>query len=216
MLENIKNFINKNLKWIILLLCVIAFLFIMKDVFSKEIIGYDRDVYEIIARFISNKNTIIIKFITNFGSSLVLVLITLLILFLIKERHYGVLIGINLGTVALFNNVLKLLIRRKRPTIFPIIEEIGYSFPSGHSMVSMAFYGFIIYLIYKKVRNKKTKCFLISLICVLIILIGISRIYLGVHYPSDVMAGFLIGISYLILYISIVNKYLNKIKEFNS
>ena len=210
MLKDIKWFVKKNLKWIILLFCVIAFLFIMRDVFSKDIIVYDREIYKIIAGFISNENTSIIKFITNLGSSLVLIFIALLILVLVKERRYGILIGINLGIVVLFNNILKILIRRKRPTLFPIIEEIGYSFPSGHSMVSMAFYGFLIYLIYKEVENRKMKWFLIILFSLLIVLIGISRIYLGVHYPSDVLGGFLIGISYLILYISVVKNYLKK------
>lgn len=73
-------------------------------------------------------------------------------------------------------------------------------------MVSMAFYGFLIYLIYKKVENKYLKWSLITILGLLIISIGISRIYLGVHYTSDVLAGFLISISYLIIYISASNK----------
>ena len=73
-------------------------------------------------------------------------------------------------------------------------------------MVSLAFYGYLIYLIYKYVKNKYLKWFLITILGILIVNIGISRIYLGVHYTSDVLAGFLISISYLIVYISIVNK----------
>lgn len=68
-------------------------------------------------------------------------------------------------------------------------------------MVSMAFYGFLIYLIYKNVKNKYIKVISILLLSTLILLIGASRIYLGVHYASDVIGGFLIAISYLILYI---------------
>lgn len=75
-------------------------------------------------------------------------------------------------------------------------------------MVSMAFYGFLIYLIYKNAKNKYLKWSLITILGVLIISIGISRIYLGVHYTSDVLAGFLIAISYLIIYISMVNKFI--------
>ena len=97
--------------------------------------------------------------------------------------------------------------QRERPTEFRLIDEKGYSFPSGHSMVSMAYYGFLIYLIYKYVKNKKLKYILISGLILLIILIGTSRIYLGVHYTSDVIAGFLVSISYLILYTSIIKKY---------
>lgn len=80
-------------------------------------------------------------------------------------------------------------------------------------MISMAFYGYLIYLIYKYVKNKYLKWALITILGMLIISIGISRIYLGVHYTSDVLAGFLISISYLIIFVSVVNKFLieNKI-----
>lgn len=84
--------------------------------------------------------------------------------------------------------------------------QVGYSFPSGHSMVSMAFYGFLIYLIYNNIKNKYIKWILICSLSILIILIGISRIYLGVHYTSDVLAGFLISISYLVIYTRIVKE----------
>ena len=77
-------------------------------------------------------------------------------------------------------------------------------------MVSMAFYGLLIYLIYKNVKNKYLKVILIVLLSLLIVMIGISRIYLGVHYTSDVLAGFLIAISYLIVYISFVKNDLYK------
>ena len=74
-------------------------------------------------------------------------------------------------------------------------------------MVSMAFYGFIIYLIYKNIENKTIKWSSIILLSILIILIGISRIYLGVHYTSDVLGGFLLAISYLIIYTGFVKRY---------
>ena len=73
-------------------------------------------------------------------------------------------------------------------------------------MISMAFYGYIIYLIYKYVKNKYIKWISIVLLSILICSIGISRIYLGVHYTSDVLGGFLISVSYLVIYISAVIK----------
>ena len=79
-------------------------------------------------------------------------------------------------------------------------------------MASAAFYGFFIYLIFKRLKNKKIKLFLISMLGLLIILIGVSRIYLGVHYTSDVIAGFSISISYLTIFTSIANDYLDKPK----
>ena len=75
-------------------------------------------------------------------------------------------------------------------------------------MISMAFYGYLVYLIYKYVKNKYVKWTSMVLLSLLICSIGISRIYLGVHYTSDVLGGFLISISYLVIYISAVNKFL--------
>ena len=75
-------------------------------------------------------------------------------------------------------------------------------------MISMHFYGYIINLIYKYVTNKYIKWISIVLLSILICSIGISRIYLGVNYTSDVLGGFSISISYLVIYISAVNKFL--------
>ena len=75
-------------------------------------------------------------------------------------------------------------------------------------MISMAFYGYLIYLIYKYVKNKYVKWISMALLSLLICSIGISRIYLCVHYTSDVLGGFLISVSYLVIYISAVNKFL--------
>ena len=115
--------------------------------------------------------------------------------------------------ITILNQILKRILQRPRPTEFRIIEETGYSFPSGHSMVSMAFYGYLIYLIYKYAKNKYIKWALITLLSILICSIGISRIYLGVHYTSDVLGGFLISVSYLIIYISFVNRFLIEDKD---
>ena len=107
------------------------------------------------------------------------------------------------------NYTLKQIFQRPRPIEYRIINESGYSLPSGHSMISMAFYGYLIYLIYKNVKNEHLKRCLILFLSILIISIGISRIYLGVHYTSDVLAGFLAAISYLIIYIFFLKKLLN-------
>ena len=103
---------------------------------------------------------------------------------------------------ALTNFSIKQIFQRPRPINTRIIDESGYSFPSGHSMVSMAFYGYLIYLIHKNIKNKYVKVALTLLLSILIISIGISRIYLGVHYTSDVIAGFLVAIAYLIIFVN--------------
>ncbi len=205
----IKEFIVKNLKWIILFICLIGFCALAEDVFNKEIMKGDIIGYKIVSTFlISDFATPIAKFITNFGGAIFLVIATITLFIVIKNKKIGISILSNVAIVTVLNQLIKRILQRPRPTEYRIIEETGYSFPSGHSMVSMAFYGYFIYLIYKYVKNKYVKWISISLLSLLICAIGISRIYLGVHYTSDVLGGFLISISYLIIYISAANKFI--------
>ena len=209
MIWKIKEFIVKNLKWIILFICLIGFCALAEDVFNKEIMKGDIIGYKIISTFlISDFATPIAKFITNFGGAIFLVIATITLFIVIKNKKIGISILSNVAIVTVLNQLIKRILQRPRPTEYRIIEETGYSFPSGHSMVSMAFYGYFIYLIYKYVKNKYVKWISIILLSLLICLIGISRIYLGVHYTSDVLGGFLISISYLIIYISAANKFI--------
>ena len=207
--EKIKEFMTKNLKWIILFICLIGFLALAEDVFNKEIMNGDIIGYKMISTFlISDFATPIAKFITNFGGAIFIIALTALLVIAIKNKKMGLSIFTNLVIITVLNQSLKRILQRPRPTEYRIIQETGYSFPSGHSMISMAFYGYLIYLIYRYVKNKYIKWISISLLSILICLIGISRIYLGVHYTSDVLGGFLISISYLVIYISAVNKFL--------
>ena len=209
MKEKTKEFIVKNFKWIILFICLIGFLSLAEDVFHKEIMNGDIIGYKLISTFlISDFATPIAKFITNFGGAIFIIALMITLFILIKDKKIGLSIFLNLVIATTLNQLLKRILQRPRPTEYRIIEETGYSFPSGHSMVSMAFYGYLIYLIYKYVENKYIKWTLIVLLSILICFIGISRIYLGVHYTSDVLGGFLASISYLVIYISAVNKFL--------
>lgn len=208
-IEKIKKIIIKNLKWILLFVCIVGFLLLAEDVFNKEIMNGDAIGYKFISTYlISDFATPIAKFITNFGGAICLIGIAIILFIAIKDKKIGITIALNLGIVTILNQLLKRILQRPRPEEFRIINESGYSFPSGHSMISMAFYGFLIYLIYKNVKNKYLKWTLITVLGILIVSIGISRIYLGVHYTSDVAAGFLVAIAYLIIYISMVNKFI--------
>ena len=202
--QNLKN----NAKWIVLFLCIILIIAIVEDVLDKEIEKLDIFGYNIISEhLITERVTPVAKIITQFGGAMILISIAIILLILIKDRKIGILIWINLIISTLLNQIFKNIVQRPRPIEFRIIDESGYSFPSGHSMVSTAFYGFLIYLIYKNVKNKYLRNSLIIILSILIILIGISRIYLGVHYTSDVIAGFLISISYLIIFITTIQTF---------
>lgn len=203
------EFIRKNLKWFIVFICLILVIGILEDVLEDEILKLDIYGYDLISKFlISDFVTPIAKNITHLGGAIFIIILSLILLISIKNKRIGILIWINLGISVLLNQALKFIIQRPRPTEFRIINESGYSFPSGHSMVSAAFYGFLIYLIYKNVKNKYLKWSLITLLSLVILTIGISRIYLGVHYTSDVIAGFLISVSYLIIFIHFAKDFM--------
>ena len=210
-LEKIKIFLIENYKWIILFICIISLIVLIEDVMDNDIMVFDEKGYFLISRYLmSDTMTSIAKCITNLANMYWLIGTSIILLIFLKNKKTGIRIAINLGLSALVNFTIKQIIQRPRPVGHRIIDESGYSLPSGHSMVSMAFYGFLIYLIYKNVKNKYLKTTLIILLTILIISIGVSRIYLGVHYVSDVFAGFLVAIAYLIIYVHSVNNNVRK------
>lgn len=206
-----KEFMIKNLKWIILFICLIISLALAEDVLEKEIMQGDIIGYNIVSKYLISDFTIpLAKGLTRLGGAVFLILLSTILLIALKNKKIGLYIWANLGISTILNQALKHIFQRPRPTEYRIINEAGYSFPSGHSMVSMAFYGFLIYLIYKNVKNKYLKWGLIALLSLLILLIGLSRIYLGVHYTSDVIAGFLVSVSYLIIFTHFLPRKNNK------
>jgi len=166
----------------------------------------DGTIYNLIANLINSNTTAIMMFISHLGSAVTLITLTIAFIVILKNKRDPKYITINLALIFLLNRILKFIIARPRPEILRLVVEDGYSFPSGHSMVSMGFYGFLIHLIYKNIEDKKIKYPLIVFLSLLILFIGISRIYLGVHYFTDVIGGFIIAIIYLILFIKFLYK----------
>ena len=201
MLEKIGKALKKNYKLIILLICVIILIAIMEDIFEKETLFIDLFIYKLIVLSMRNNVlTFIFKIITNLGGAYCLIIIAILCAIFIRNKKIAFAIPINLILSTMLNLLLKNIVERPRPIGYRLINETGYSFPSGHSMISAAFYGLIIYFIWKNVKNIKLKYISCILLSLLILLIGISRIYLGVHYASDVIGGFTISIAYLIIF----------------
>lgn len=207
----LKKWLKNNYNLLIIFVTIIIFLMFLWNVVSIEIMEEDTIIYNFISKhFMNDITTSIFKVITNLSGELFLIVLTIILIIFIKNKKIKLVIPINLIIIAILNLILKNIVQRPRPTEFRLVEEKGYSFPSGHSMISMAFYGLLIYLIYRYVKNKKLKYTLITLLSILIFLIGVSRIYLGVHYASDVIAGFCISLSYLMIYTNILKKWVLK------
>ncbi len=202
------NFIINNKDWLFAMLCLVLFTLIAENVWEKEKIAFDSFIYNGIQNIINPHNTVIFKSITSLASTEIIIFFCILLLIFIKRKKYGFLIVLNLINTTVLNMLLKTIFARPRPSDICLVEVSGYSFPSGHAMTSAAFYGFIIYLIWQTNIRKKLKIVSTVFLCFLIILIGISRIYLGVHYTSDIVAGFLVSIAYLILFTKLTSIYL--------
>lgn len=212
----LKKIIEKNYKWIIAFLCIIIVLMMLEDIFENEQLELDMFIYKIVILNLRSESvTAFMKTITNLASAYVLIAIAIGTLIFIKNKKIGVCIASNLVIITLLNQLLKNIVQRPRPEGYRLIVENGYSFPSGHSMVSMAFYGLLIYLIWKMVKNKKVKYTSCGILGMFIFLIGFSRIYLGVHYTSDVIGGFAISIVYLLLFTNVTKSILQLERENN-
>lgn len=203
---------KKYFKWIIVSICLVIFIIASYMVCSGKDIFVDRYLYDLINKYFINDNmTKIVKVITQLGDVLCIIFVCVVSLVIFRDKKINICIVSNLVIVTMLNSLLKLMFMRDRPNINPLTVENTYSFPSGHSMVSLAFYGYLIYLIYNHINNKKVRWFLISILAILILLVGVSRIYLGVHYASDVIGGFCFSIIYLIIFIDVSKKIIKKI-----
>lgn len=152
--------------------------------------------------------TSVITIVTHIGDSITLVAITgivSLLLFILKKWRtalwYGFMVAFGPGAL---NFLIKEFYARVRPIhIEHLVEQSGYSFPSGHSMGSMVVLGGIAFLLFRVLHSKQIKWLVGILISILILTIGLTRIYLGVHYPSDIVAGFSLGFFWLCLSVAV-------------
>ncbi len=133
-------------------------------------------------------------FLSWMGTGLPLVLLTAAIMGLLYRklglrRELGLIAFIALGS-ALLNTGLKHLFRRPRPEVYRLAEATGFSFPSGHSMAAFSLYGLLALLLWPHLRGVAGRTAVLAAAGILIAAIGLSRIYLGVHYPSDVLGGY--------------------------
>jgi membrane-associated phospholipid phosphatase len=185
---------------IILFLFCFAFWKFAQEMLEKELHSFDYGIIEWSQTFITPGLTNVMKFFTLIGSikaiAFFFVLSVLLMWWKRKRWEAAFLLGALSGSIV-FNLVLKLIFHRERPTIHPLIKETGYSFPSGHSMQSFVFYSIIGYFLFLFFKRKSAKAAIVVLTAGLIFMVGISRIYLGVHYPSDVVASFAAGATWL-------------------
>ncbi|WP_251041095.1 phosphatase PAP2 family protein [Bacillus sp. ISL-45] len=184
-------------------LFIILFANLAEEMLEKEVDAFDEAIINWFKSIENGTLDQIMIFGTELGSVWFLTVCTIAAiigLWVTARDKWGILfLVVGIGGGGLLTTLLKHLYERGRPSINPEIDAIGYSFPSGHSMGSLIFYGFIAYFIVRSIQKRAFKWLVILAAGFLILWIGSTRIYLGAHYPSDVLAGHLAGAIWLIL-----------------
>ena len=188
---------------IIVVLATLFILFII-SIFTHTIDGIDRYVFEVVNGLRGDTMDVFFLLFTTLLDISIIILICLFCMLLFPHQKKAIVFNLILSTLLV--HVCKYIFLRPRPEL-NLLHEIGYSLPSAHACISIAFFGFIMYLIVRRLYKKPLKLCVISLFSLLIFLIGVSRIYFGVHYFSDVVVGYLLGGIYLICYIKVLKKY---------
>ncbi|QMV45114.1 phosphatase PAP2 family protein [Cohnella cholangitidis] len=176
----------------------------------EGISGFDSGIISTVQGWENAGLTRVMEALSWFGSTMVVIVIAIVILlflaFVLGHRMELLFFISALAGSSLLNHLLKDFFQRERPNIHRLVEETGYSFPSGHSMAAFALYGAFVYLLWKRVKSGRGRALLVALGAILVVGIGISRIYLGVHYPSDVAGGYLASWVWLGLMIEVFRK----------
>jgi undecaprenyl-diphosphatase len=189
--------------WLIILTVLIG---LTEDVVNSEsIVSFDKIWADIFISWRSDLGINLFSKLTYLGNWQIVVPVLLVIIGILVIKKRQEFVGpfvftmISSGTTTFIG---KILISRFRPVGAAIVET-DFSFPSGHATVAVAFYGFLAYLIIKLVKNKIKRQVVITSAILIVFIVGFSRLYLGVHYISDVLAGYLVGSLALIAGISL-------------
>ncbi|RKD14485.1 hypothetical protein BCY91_08420 [Pelobium manganitolerans] len=192
-----------------LLVGVFCFYELTEELSDNKLELFDNFIIEHVVSWRTPLHTEWMKSVTLVGNLIGYVLIIpILTIFFIIRKNWRLSIEITLVLLLSsgLNVVLKNIIGRERPPeIGRLVEAQFYSFPSGHAMSAITFYGFIIYLSAILIKKAWLKTLIIVLCLVMTVLIGFSRIYLGVHFPSDILAGYLAGFAWLMFCVLVLN-----------
>lgn len=187
---------------VVFIVCLLILYWVADMVFEDKSTLFDDHIFSLIQPYINNDRTAQMQSITFFGSAYFLLPANILLagIFLFIKRHR--LYSIKIAAISLTSTgimfLLKSMLKRQRP-LLPVIAKVhGYSFPSGHSFSSLVFFGMLSFVVFKTIKNNFLKWLLIISCFSFAILIGFSRIYLKVHFASDVIAGFCLGIIWLL------------------
>lgn len=186
-------------------LCFVVFAYLLIKVLKGKTMRIDELGHLVfVERLRSPVLTIAMRGISNLASVPFIVGVLVAAILRAPCRPHVILAAANVGAISAIDQLLKILVRRPRPQGFRLAEAPGFSFPSGHSMAAMAFYGYGIWLVRCSTCGLPLGAATEVALALVILAVGVSRIYLGVHYASDVLGGFCLSFAWLILFVHLV------------
>lgn len=190
---------------LIIILLIVSFIVIKNSSIYKYIVNFDYKVIEFFGNINDKRLTTSMSFITNFGDWYIPILIIVCIFIIIKNKWYFYTLSSSYLLSGIVVFITKILVARPRPLEALIKIPSSYSFPSGHTLTSLIFYMTLFYLMTEK-SNKLIRITFGLLFCFLIVVVAFSRVCLGVHFFSDVVGGFILGMPCLLCCINIIEK----------
>ncbi len=201
LLARLWGLVRNNLRLVLVVVCGAVFLALLEDVLDGELMKLDRAAYWLVVQHMrADWLTPIMESFSALATPVTLLVLLLAVAAFAPGRRPGLCCAANLGLVVLLNQVLKVIIQRPRPEGFRLATAGGFSFPSGHSMVAMAFFGLLVWFVWHYERDRRMRLGLCTAFLLVIVMVGLSRVYLGVHYASDVVAGFCMSVMWLAVY----------------
>ena len=196
---------RENTRLIVVLVAAVVFIYLLGEVAEGEIMKLDSLAYALfVERLRTDSATSVMQGFTGLLDIPVLLVMTLIVTAFAPGKAPGRCVALNLVCVLALNQLLKAIVQRPRPDGFRLIAETGYSFPSGHSMISMAFFGLLVWMVWTYEKDRVLARIWSALFSLVIVMVGVSRIYLGVHYASDVLAGFCVSLIWLAFYTRVI------------
>ena len=204
-------------KWILVVILTIIFILLWLGTITGVTDEIDNLIYKSVESIRSDFLTVVLIGITELGGVVGLFLILLITVIVLCKKNRvkeATAITLNLIISTFTYVILKNIFQRERPVTGNIlVDEVGFSFPSGHTTNNVAFYFLAIYLVCINVKNKKVRNISCVILAIIPILIAFSRIYLRVHYPTDVIAGFCLGIVLVVLFTTFIWPRIEKSKK---
>ncbi len=186
---------NNKKKSIIVLLLVMLFFLIAFLLTNGYLDFFNNLIYSQVAKLIHPWLTAILRVFTEVGGLYGIVFIIILLLIYKETRSFSLPVGLTVLFSHLLNQVLKDLFAIPRPNVLRLIDITGFSFPSGHAMNNATLYFLLLFITLRKNITKNQRIFNIVFFSFMVFIIGFSRVYLGVHTASDILAGWLFGLA---------------------